>query len=159
MLTGGEKAKIKNIIIAIKGEYPKVLEVLKDSKSSSSQKGIDQLFDCNKKIFMWMAHIPTTIINSNAVLSESFDALQESNRFSSISSKESKKVKLLMDSVDKIPSLQEELIRIISDDTSQRERILKDIMDELGIEDPNKKKKTSNKKFNSMSFEDWFNDD
>ena len=40
-----------------------------------------------------------------------------------------------------------------------RERVLKDIMDELGIEDPNKKKKSSSKKFSSMSFDDWFNDD
>ena len=28
MLSGGEKAKIKNIVMAIKGEYPKILEVL-----------------------------------------------------------------------------------------------------------------------------------
>ena len=28
MLSGGEKAKIKNIVMAIKGEYPKILDVL-----------------------------------------------------------------------------------------------------------------------------------
>ena len=27
MLNGGEKAKIKNIVMAIKGEYPKILEI------------------------------------------------------------------------------------------------------------------------------------
>ena len=63
-----------------------------------------------------------------------------------------------MNSIETIPSLQEEMIKLISDDNNLRERVLKDIMDELGIEDPNKKKK-SNKKFNSMSFDDWFNDD
>ena len=37
-------------------------------------------------------------------------------------------------------------------------RLVAEVMDELGIEDPNKKKKNS-KKFSSMSFDDWFNDD
>ena len=108
---------------------------------------------------MWFAHIPTTIINSNEVLMRSFDALQESNRFSAISVKDSKKVALLMNSIEMIPSMQEELIGLISNDNDMRERVLKNIMDDLGIEDPKKKAKKSTKKFSSMSFDDWFNDD
>ena len=69
-----------------------------------------------------------------------------------------KKIEALMTSVDMIPEIQNELIKLVSTDNNQRERVLKDIMDELGIEDPNKKKKSS-KKFSSMSFDDWFNDD
>ena len=144
--------------MAIKGEYPKVLDVLDRPKFTKDQNSINELFDCNKRVFMWLAHLSTTIINSNEVINKSFDALQESNRFSSISARDSKKVDLLINSIEMIPALQEELIKLISTDNNQRERVLKDIMDELGIEDPNKKKK-SNKKFNSMSFDDWFNDD
>lgn len=158
MLNGGEKAKLKNIIMAIKGEYPKILDILDRPNFIKNQESVSELFDCNKRVFMWLAHLSTTIINSNEVLTRSFDALQESNRFSSISVKEAKKVELLMNSIEMIPSLQEEMINIVSNDTNLRERVLKDIMDELGIEDPNKKKKNS-KKFSSMSFDDWFNDD
>ena len=159
MLSGGEKAKIKNFIIAIKGEYRKILDVTSKEGYQKSQSSIDQLFDSNKKIFMWFAHIPTTIINSNEVLMRSFDALQESNRFSAISVKDSKKVALLMNSIEMIPSMQEELIGLINNDNDMRERVLKNIMDDLGIEDPKKKAKKSTKKFSSMSFDDWFNDD
>ena len=158
MLNGGEKAKIKNIVMAIKGEYPKILEVIEKPNYVKDQNNINELFGCNKRVFMWLAHLSTTIINSNEVLNRSFDAFQESNRFSSISAKDGKKVKLLVASIETIPALQEELIKLISEDNNLRERVLKDIMDELGIEDPNKKKK-NNKKFNSMSFDDWFNDD
>lgn len=158
MLNGGEKAKIKNIVMAIKGEYPKILDVLDRPKFTKDQNSINELFDCNKRVFMWLAHLPTTIINANEVLDKSFDALQESNRWSTILVKETKKVELLINSIELIPALQEELIKLISQDNNLRERVLKDIMDELGIEDPNKKKKSS-KKFNSMSFDDWFNDD
>ena len=158
MLNGGEKAKVKNIVMAIKGLYPDILSVLDKPHFDRHQGSIDQLFDCNKRIFMWMAHLPTTLINSNEILVRGFDALQESNRFSSIKSSDGKKVKLLIDSIEMIPSIQEELIKIISNDNNVRERVLKDIMDELGIENPNKKKK-GDKKFSSMSFDDWFNDD
>lgn len=159
MLNGGEKAKIKNIVMAIKGEYPKILDILDRKNFIKDQNSISELFDCNKRVFMWLAHISTTVINSNEILSKSFDALQEANRFSSITAKEDKKVKLLMESIEMIPDLQSELIKIVTNDTNLQERVLKDIMDELGIEDPNKKKKSSGKKFNSMSFDDWFNDD
>ena len=159
MLNGGEKAKIKNIVMAIKGEYPKILDILDRKNFLKDQNSVSELFDCNKRVFMWLAHISTTVINSNEVLSKSFDALQEANRFSSITAKEDKKVKLLMNSIEMIPDMQSELIKIVTNDTNLQERVLKDIMDELGIEDPNKKKKSSGKKFNSMSFDDWFNDD
>ena len=157
MLSGGEKAKIKNIVMAINGEYPKISNIIEKPNYAKHQQNIDELFDCNRKIFMWLAHLPTTIINSNEVLMRGFDALQESNRFSSIG-KDPKKVQLLVTSTEMIADIQKELIKLITNDNDQRERILKDIMDELGIEDPNKKKKSS-KKFSSMSFDDWFNDD
>ena len=64
-----------------------------------------------------------------------------------------------MNSIEIIPDIQGELIGLITNDNNLRERVLKDIMDELGIEDPNKKKKNNSKKFSSMSFDDWFNDD
>ena len=159
MLSGGEKAKIKNIVMAIKGEYPKILDVLDKKDFIKKQENVDTLFDCNRKIFMWLAHIPTTIINANETLNRGFDTLQESNRFSSIAAKDKKRVDALMASIDMIPNIQTELIGLITNDNSMRERVLKDIMDELGIEDPNKKKKSSGKKFSSMSFDDWFNDD
>ena len=158
MLNGGEKAKIKNIVMAIKGEYPKILDILDKPKFQKNQNSIDELFACNKRVFMWLAHLPTTLINSNEVLIKSFDTLQESNRFSAVKAGDSKRVGLLMDSIEMIPALQEELIKLITNDNNLRERVLKDIMDELGIEDPNKKKK-KDKKFSSMSFDDWFNDD
>lgn len=159
MLSGGEKAKIKNIVMAIKGEYPKILDILDEKNFIKKQNNVDELFDCNKKVFMWLAHIPTTIINGSEVLRNGFDTLQASNRFSSISAKDSKRIELLMNSIEAIPDIQGELINLITNDNNLRERVLKDIMDELGIEDPNKKKKSSNKKFSSMSFDDWFNDD
>ena len=157
MLNGGEKAKIKNVVIAINGLYPDILKILDKRKFEKDQKSIDELFDCNKRVFMWLAHLPTTIINSNGVLAEGFDALQESNRTSSIKVNDRKKVELLINSIEMIPTMQEELINMINNDNNLRDRVLKDIMDELGIENPNKKKK--DKKFSSMSFDDWFNDD
>lgn len=159
MLSGGEKAKIKNIVMAIKGEYSKVLDILNRKNYEKDQNAINELFDCNKRVFMWLAHLSTTTINSNEVLIRGFDALQESNRISSISSRDSKKVKLLLDSIQMIPNMQAELIEMINNDNNMRDRVLKDIMDELGIEDPKKKSKKSSKKFSSMSFDDWFNDD
>ena len=158
MLNGGEKAKIKNIVMAIKGDYPKVLEILRKPKYDRNQNSIDELFACNKRVFMWLAHLSTTLINSNEVLIQGFDALQESNRFSSVKTGESKKIEALKKSVEMIPVIQAELIKILDNDNSMRDRILKNIMDELGIQNPNKKKK-SEKKFSSMSFDDWFNDD
>jgi hypothetical protein len=158
MLSGGEKAKLKNIVMAIKGEYPKILDVLDKPKFEKNQNNVDELFACNKRVFMWLAHLPTTLINSNEVLMQGFDALQESNRFSSIKVIDHKKVDLLINSIEMIPAIQAELIKMITDDNTVRDRILKDIMDELGIENPNKKKK-KDKKFSSMSFDDWFNDD
>ena len=158
MLNGGEKAKIKNIVMAIKGEYPTIMEILDKPKFEKNQGCIDELFACNKRVFMWLAHLSTTLINSNEVLMQGFDALQESNRFSSIKVMDHKKVDLLINSIEMIPAIQGELIKMITDDNTVRDRILKDIMDELGIENPNKKKK-KDKKFSSMSFDDWFNDD
>ena len=158
MVSGGEKAKLKNIVMAIKGEYPKILDILDKPKFEKNQNNVDELFACNKRVFMWLAHLPTTLINSNEVLIKSFDTLQESNRFSAVKAGDSKRVGLLMDSIEMIPALQEELIKLITNDNNLRERVLKDIMDELGIENPNKKKK-KDKKFSSMSFDDWFNDD
>ena len=158
MLNGGEKAKIKNIVMAIKGEYPTIMEILDKPKFEKNQGCIDELFACNKRIFMWLAHLSTTLINSNEVLMQGFDALQESNRFTSIKAIDHKKVELLIKSIEMIPTIQAELINLITNDNNLRERILKDIMDELGIENPNKKKKKE-KKFSSMSFDDWFNDD
>ena len=158
MLSGGEKAKLKNIVMAIKGEYPKILDVLDKPKFEKNQNNVDELFACNKRVFMWLAHLPTTLIYSNEVLMQGFDALQESNRFSSIKVIDHKKVDLLINSIEMIPAIQAELIKMITDDNTVRDRILKDIMDELGIENPNKKKK-KDKKFSSMSFDDWFNDD
>ena len=96
MLSGGEKAKIKNIVMAIKGEYPKILDVLDTKNFINKQDCIATLFDCNKKIFMWLAHIPTTIINNSEVLNKGFDCLQESNRFNNISVKEKKKVGMIV---------------------------------------------------------------
>lgn len=158
MLSGGEKAKLKNIVMAIKGEYPKILDILDKPKFEKNQNNVDELFACNKRVFMWLAHLPTTLINSNEVLVQGFDALQESNRFSSIKVMDHKKVDLLINSIEMIPAIQAELIKMITEDNTVRDRILKDIMDELGIENPNKKKK-KDKKFSSMSFDDWFNDD
>lgn len=158
MLNGGEKAKIKNIVMAINGDYPKILDVLDKPKYEKNQNCVDELFACNKRIFMWLAHLPTTLINSNEVLMRGFDTIQEANRVSGVKVSDHKRVDLLVKSVETIPLIQEELIKIISNDNNYRERVLKDIMDELGIENPNKKKK-KDKKFSSMSFDDWFNDD
>lgn len=158
MLNGGEKAKIKNIIMAINGDYPKILDILDKPKYEKNQNCVDELFACNKRVFMWLAHLPTTLINSNEVLMQGFDALQEANRVSNIKASDQKRVALLIKSVETIPVIQEELIKMISNDNNYRDRILKDIMDELGIENPNKKKK-KDKKFSSMSFDDWFNED
>ena len=47
MLNGGEKAKIKSVVMAIKGMYPEILKVLDNPKFQKDQKGIDELFDCN----------------------------------------------------------------------------------------------------------------
>lgn len=158
MLNGGEKAKIKSVVMAIKGLYPDILKVLDNPKFQKDQKGIDSLYDCNKKVFMWMAHLPTTLINASEVLNKGFDTLQDANRYSTIKVSEHKKVEALVTSIEMIPTIQEELIGMIVNDNNLRDRVLKDIMDELGIENPNKKKK-KDKKFSSMSFDDWFNDD
>lgn len=157
-LTGGEKAKVKNIVMAIKGEYPKILDVLDKPNFDKDQANINVLFDTNKKIFMWLAHLSTTTINSNEVLNRGFDLMQEVNRVSSISCKDTRRKETLMNSIEMIPNIQQELVNLVTEDTKSRDRVLKDIMDELGIENPNKKKKKE-KKFSSMSFDDWFNDD
>lgn len=157
MLSGGEKAKIKSIIMSIKGDYSKMQDILSRPRFEKNQNNISELFDCNKRVFMCLAHLSTTLINSNEVLMRGFDALQASNRFNSISSKESKKVELLLSSIGVIPDIQGELIKMIEYDNDSMDKVLRDIMDELGIEKPKKNKK-NDKKLSSMSFDDWFND-
>ena len=54
MLSGGEKAKLKNIVMAIKGEYPKILDILDKPKFEKNQNNVDELFACNKRVVIFL---------------------------------------------------------------------------------------------------------
>lgn len=137
MLTGGEKYNTKQIIVKISEIYPDIKKLEgKDNHSSLSS-----LYNHTLEIFnLLMTQLTNNIITSNTSIREIFNLLQEVHYYKDVNAKNKQ---ALLDVVSRIPELQEELIKLVEGDTSNRESVLKQIMDELGIVDPNAKKKHS----------------
>ena len=140
MLTGGEKYNTKQIILKINDLYPKIKEITKDESYMNNNGSLSSLYDYTLEIFTSLTSLTINIINSSKDLLEIFNLLQEVHSYKDVNNKN--KV-ILIDVVSRIPTLQEELIALVENDTTNRDAVLRQIMDELGIVDPNAKKKRS----------------
>ena len=140
MLTGVEKYNTKKIIIKVNEIYPKMKEILDDENKLNSNSSLSSLQDYTLEIFTELFSLTINIINSSKNLSEIFNLLQEVHYYKSVNNNNKQN---LIDVSKRIPELQEELIKLVESDTTNRDAVLRQIMDELGIVDPNAKKKRS----------------
>lgn len=139
MLTGGEKYNTKQIIIKINELYPSIKDIV-EKEGHISGSALANLYNVTLEIFTQLSTLTINIINSSKVLQEVFNSLQEIHYYSGVNSQNKQ---ILIDVSKRIPELQEELINMVESDTSNRDAVLRQIMDELGIVDPNAKKKRS----------------
>lgn len=140
MLTGGEKYNTKQIIVKISEIYPNIKEIISDENYVNNASSLASLYDYTLEIFTALFALTINIINSSSKLSEVFGMLQEVHYYKSVSDKNKN---MLIEVVKRIPELQDELIQLVENDTTNRDAVLRQIMDELGIVDPNAKKKRS----------------
>ena len=140
MLTGGEKYNTKQIIVKISEIYPNIKEIISDENYVNNASSLASLYDYTLEIFTALFALTINIINSSSKLSEVFGMLQEVHYYKSVSDKNKN---MLIEVVKRIPELQDELIQLVENDTTNRDTVLRQIMDELGIVDPNAKKKRS----------------
>ena len=139
-LTGGEKYNTKQLIVKVNEIYPRIEEITKKANFENNNGDLAKLYDYTLEIFMGLTALTLNIINSSTVLRDEFGVLQEVHYYKDVN-KSNKEA--LLKAVDGVPSLQEELINLVESDTSNRDAVLRQIMDELGIVDPNAKKKKS----------------
>jgi flagellin-specific chaperone FliS len=141
MLTGGEKYNTKQIIIKISEIYPKIKDIISNEKYVNNNANLTSLYNYTLEIFTNLYSLSTTnILNSSPAIAETFNLLQQVHCYKSVNNSNKQ---ALIDVVNKIPQLQEELIKLVESDTTNRDAVLRQIMDELGIVDPNAKKKRS----------------
>ena len=140
MLTGGEKYNTKQIILKINDIYPKVKKITDDESYVNNQGDLKHLYEYTLEIFTALTALTINIINSSSDLASIFNSLQEVHYYKDVNNSNKQ---TLIDVVKKIPALQEELIKLVENDTTNRDAVLRQIMDELGIVDPNAKKKRS----------------
>lgn len=140
MLTGGEKYNAKQIIVKISEIYPKISEIISKESYVSNNSSLKSLYDCTLDIFNALTALTLNIITSTKEINEIFNLLQEVHYYKDVNSKNKE---FLIEAVSKIPVLQDELIKLVESDTTNRDAVLRQIMDELGIVDPNSKKKRS----------------
>lgn len=154
MLNGGEKSKLKRLIHAINNRYPEILDLLESENLKKDTSSLDRLFDINKEIFKWLSNLSYSLLNNNPVVSNSFKKLQASNRTQVLNHKDEQQIDLLLDSIDAIYDLQKELIRMVDEDSNLGKGVLKQIIDELGLEPP----KGSSESRRYSSIDDLFSD-
>ena len=139
-LTGGEKYNVKQIIIKINDIYPNVKEITGDEKYTNNNGDLAKLYDYTLEIFLALSNLTLNIINTSNVLRDGFNLLQEVHYYKDVNKNNKEN---LIKAVSEIPAIQEELINLVESDTTNRDAVLRQIMDELGIVDPNAKKKKS----------------
>ena len=140
MLTGGEKYNAKKIIVKISEIYPKISDIINTENYVNNSSSLSKLYDYTLDIFTSLVSLTINIINSSSGLSSIFNLLQEVHYYKGVNNNNKQ---YLIDVVNRIPELQEELIKLVESDTTNRDAVLRQIMDELGIVDPNAKKKRS----------------
>ena len=139
MLTGGEKYNAKQIIVKISEIYPGIKNIIEKDKGFSGS-SLNKLYDATLEIFISLSNLTINIISSSRVLSEVFEQLQAVHYYKDVNGHNKQ---ILIDVSKRIPELQDELINMVESDTTNRDAVLRQIMDELGIVDPNAKKKRS----------------
>ena len=140
MLTGGEKYNTKQIILKINEIYPKIKELTANDSYKDNGSSLTSLYNYTLDILEALTTLTINIINSSKTLSDIFNLLQEIHLYKSVCNSNKG---LISQAVEQIPALQEELINLVENDTTNRDAVLRQIMDELGIVDPNAKKKRS----------------
>ncbi len=141
MLTGGEKYNTKQIIIKISEIYPNIKTLLEDEKHATSNSSLSSYYNYTLEIFtLLMTNLTNNIITAIPAIRDIFAQLQEVHYYKDVNNNNKE---ALITVVKRIPELQEELIKLVEGDTTNRDAVLKQIMDELGIVDPNAKKRHS----------------
>jgi len=132
-LTGGEKYIVKTIIVEINEIYSKINGVLEKNNVD-----VNKLYDYTLEIFTKLSKLTINIIDTNPVIRNSFNTLQEIHKYASCNSHNKQTI---LEFVKTVPELVDGLIKLANDDTTARDKVLIQIMEELGIVDPNAKKK------------------
>lgn len=158
MLTGGEKSKIKRLVVAINKRYPEILDILEVENLKENQIELTKLSEIVRIVFKWTSNLSYLTITNNPILSKGFDLLQDANRKAKINTKDLREVNILLDAVDAIYDMQKELIRIVDGDSNLSKSVLKQIMDELGMESPKEKGSSSGSSRQYNSIDDLFAD-
>ena len=159
MLSGGEKAKVRRLVAAINKKYPEVMELLEKKDIRNNAKGILELQEVVRDVFKWTSNLSYLLIKNNRVLFESFQIMQEACRNAKANVKNKEEVAKVFAAVDAIYDMHKELIKLVDLETDFNQAILKQIIDELDLEQP--KLGRSNKKDNSKhysSIDDLFAD-
>ena len=161
MLSGGEKSKIRRLAAAINKKYPEILDILELPDLRNNGEGISKLYALNKEIFKWTSNLSYLTIVNNPVLNRGFDSMQEANRKKEINTKNQDEVDKLLNAVDSIYDMHKEFVRIVDQDSNNQKDVLKQIMEELGIEAPKSKNSSSSSSGGSKhytSIDDLFAD-
>ena len=137
-LTGGEKYIVKTLVIEINAMHPKIAEIISKEGFESNSKDIAALYDYTLEIFLKLSKMTINMIESNNTVRGAFTKLQEIH-YHSAPTKET--TPMIAEVSKEIPNLVDALIKMVDDDTSMRDGVLRQIMEELGIVDPNAKKK------------------
>lgn len=136
MLTGGEKSKLKRIVVAINKKYPEILDILETPDLKNNGDKLIALSVIAKEIFKWTSNLSHLLVFGNPILARGFDAMQEANRKEVVNPKNSEEVDKLLNAVDAIYDMEKEFIRLVDQDSNSNKDVLKTIMDELGIKSP-----------------------
>ncbi|MBR3891594.1 MAG: hypothetical protein IKJ30_05970 [Bacilli bacterium] len=137
-LTGGEKYIVKTLVIEINEMYPKISAITNNAKFEGNSKDLAKLYDLTLEIFLKLSKMTINMIDTNPVVKDTFYKLQEIHKYASVNKNNSA---LIAEVSKNVPNLVDALIKMVDDDTNMRDGVLRQIMEELGIVDPNAKKK------------------
>lgn len=153
MLSGGEKSKLKKLVVAINQKYPTILDILETNNLKKNHLQLLELSKIVSLIFRWTSNLSYMTIRSNPILEKGFDSLQNANRKAQLNTRNMREVDLLLDAVDAIYDMQKEYIKIVDEDSNLNKSVLKEIMEELGIKDNSASKVSStggNRRYQSI---------
>ncbi len=137
-LTGGEKYIVKTLVVELNQMYPQISTITVNEKFEGNSKDMNKLYDISLEIFTKLSKMTINMIESNPVLRDNFTKLQEIHKYASVNKSNSA---LIAEFALGVPALIDALIKMVDEDTSMRDGVLRQIMEELGIVDPNAKKK------------------
>ena len=137
-LTGGEKYIVKTLVVELNEMHPKIAAIITKENFEENSKDMAALYDLTLEIFVKLSKMTINMIDTTPVVRANFTKLQEIHKHASVKKESSP---LIAEVARGVPELIDALIKMVDDDTNMRDGVLRQIMEELGIVDPNAKKK------------------